>query len=79
MTKTSIMNVEGIEIALTTINDEDYISLTDIIKAKDGDFFISDWLRNRNTLEYLGAWDSMSNPDFNYGEFAIIKCNAGLN
>ena len=78
MTKTSIMNVEGIEIALTTINDEDYISLTDIIKAKDGDFFISDWLRNRNTLEYLGAWESMSNPDFNYGEFAIIKSKAGL-
>ena len=59
MTKTSIMTVQGIDIALTTINDEDYISLTDIIKAKDGDFFISDWLRNRNTLEYLGAWESM--------------------
>ena len=64
---------------LTTINDEDYISLTDIIKAKDGDFFISDWLRNRNTLEYLGAWESMFNPDFNYGEFATIKSKAGLN
>ena len=79
MTKTSIMTVQGIDIALTTINDEDYISLTDIIKAKDGDFFISDWLRNRNTLEYLGAWESMFNPDFNYGEFAIIKSKAGLN
>ena len=73
------MTVQGIDIALTTINDEDYISLTDIIKAKDGDFFISDWLRNRNTLEYLGAWESMFNPDFNYGEFAIIKSKAGLN
>ena len=79
MTKTSIMTVQGIDIALTTINDEDYISLTDIIKAKDGEFFISDWLRNRNTLEYLAAWESMSNPDFNYGEFAIIKSKAGLN
>ena len=79
MTKTSIMTVQGIDIALTTINDEDYISLTDIIKAKDGEFFISDWLRNRNTLEYLAAWESMSNPDFNYGEFAIIKRKAGLN
>ena len=73
------MTVQGIDIALTTINDEDYISLTDIIKAKDGEFFISDWLRNRNTLEYLAAWESMSNPDFNYGEFAIIKSKAGLN
>lgn len=77
MTKTSIMTVQGIDIALTTINDEDYISLTDIIKAKDGDFFISDWLRNRNTLEYLGAWESMFNPDFNYGEFATIKGKSG--
>ena len=79
MAKTSIMNVQGIDIALTTISDEDYISLTDIIKAKDGDFFISDWLRNRNTLEYLGAWETMFNPDFNYGEFDIIKSKAGLN
>ena len=35
--------------------------------------FISDWLRNRNTIEFLGVWESMYNPDFNYGEFAIIK------
>jgi hypothetical protein len=50
-----------------------------MIKAKDGDFFIADWLRNRNTLEYLGIWESVYNPDFNYGEFAIIKSKAGLN
>ncbi len=50
-----------------------------MLKAKDGDFFISDWLRNRNTVEYLGIWESVYNPDFNYGEFAIIKSQAGLN
>ena len=50
-----------------------------MIKAKDGDFCISDWLRNRNTLEYIGVWEQMYNPNFNYGEFAIIKSNAGLN
>ena len=50
-----------------------------MIKAKDGDFFISDWLRNRNTIEYLGIWESIYNPNFNYGEFAIIKSRAGLN
>ena len=60
-------------------NDNDYISLTDMIKAKDGDFFISDWLRNRNTLEYIGTWEMMYNPNFNYGEFATIKEKAGLN
>ena len=43
------------------------------------DFFISDWLRNRNTVEFLGIWESVYNPGFNYGEFAIIKSQAGLN
>ncbi len=47
-----------------------------MIKAKDGDFFVTDWLRNRNTLEYLGIWERMYNPDFNYGEFAIIRNKA---
>ena len=42
-------------------------------------FFISDWLRNRNTVEYLGIWESVYNSNFNYGEFAIIKSHAGLN
>ena len=46
---------------------------------KEGDFFISDWLRNRNTVEYLGIWERIHNPDFNYGEFATIKSQAGLN
>lgn len=48
-------------------------------KLKDGDFFISDWLRNRNTIEYIGIWERIHNPDFNYGEFAVIKSQAGLN
>jgi len=50
-----------------------------MLKAKDGDFFISDWLRNRNTVEFLGIWESVHNPDFNYGEFATIRTQAGLN
>ena len=50
-----------------------------MLKSKDGDFFISDWLRNRNTVEFLGIWEQVYNPTFNYGEFAIIKSQAGLN
>jgi hypothetical protein len=50
-----------------------------MLKAKEGDFFIADWLRNRNTVEYIGIWESVYNPNFNYGEFAIIKSQAGLN
>ncbi|MBF0430771.1 MAG: KilA-N domain-containing protein [Fibrobacteria bacterium] len=62
-----------------TVTKDDFISLTDMLKAKDGDFFISDWLRNRNTVEYLGIWECVHNPKFNCGEFAIIKSQAGLN
>lgn len=50
-----------------------------MIRAKDGDFFITDWLRNRNTLEYIGIWEKVYNPNFNYGEFAIIRNQSGLN
>lgn len=73
------INVRGTEITIIRREDEDYISLTDMLKAKDGDFFISDWLRNRNTVEFLGIWETVHNPDFNSGEFAIIKSRAGLN
>ena len=44
------------EISYIKIEDEDYISITDMLKSKEGDFFISDWLRNRNTIEFLGIW-----------------------
>jgi len=71
--------VQNIEIRVVRINDEDYICLTDMIKAKDGDFFVTDWLRNRNTLEYIGLWERFYNTGFNYGEFAIIKSQSGLN
>ncbi len=79
MAKNRKIQVEGKEITIIFDNQQEYISLTDMLKAKDGDFFISDWLRNRNTVEYLGIWESVYNPNFNYGEFAIIKSQAGLN
>ena len=71
--------VKDTEINILNVNNEDYICLTDMIKAKDGDFFVTDWLRNRNTLEYIGIWEKVYNPNFNYGEFAIIRSQAGLN
>jgi hypothetical protein len=78
-TKKVTIDVLGTTITVLSGRDEDYISLTDMLKAKDGDFFISDWLRNRNTVEFLGIWESVHNPGFNYGEFAVIKSQAGLN
>jgi hypothetical protein len=74
--KNRVITIKGENITITA---KDYISLTDMLKAKDGDFFISDWLRNRNTIEYLGIWEKIHNPDFNYGEFATIRSQAGLN
>ncbi|NII28750.1 KilA-N domain-containing protein [Pseudoflavitalea sp. X16] len=79
MSKSKKIQVEGREITILVENEQEFISLTDMLKAKDGDFFLSDWLRNRNTIEYLGIWESVYNPIFNYGEFAIIKSQAGLN
>ncbi len=77
--KKTTISVQGTAITVLSQEGEGYISLTDMMKAKDGDFFISDWLRNRNTVEFLGIWESVFNPDFNYGEFATIKSQAGLN
>lgn len=71
--------VKDTKINVLQINEQDYMCITDMLKAKDGDFFITDWLRNRNTLEYLGIWESIYNPNFNYGEFAAIRSKSGLN
>ncbi len=80
MAKSRKIIVQGREIRIILQKEsEDFISLTDMLKAKDGDFFISDWLRNRNTVEFLGIWESVHNSNFNYGEFATIKSQVGLN
>lgn len=80
MVKSKKIIVQGKQISIILHKgDDDFISLTDMLKAKDGDFFISDWLRNRNTVEFLGIWEKIHNPNFNYGEFATIKSQAGLN
>ena len=71
--------VQDTEITVSKLNGEDYICITDMLKAKDGDFFVTDWLRNRNTMEFLGVWERIYNPNFNYGEFATIRNQAGLN
>ena len=71
--------VKDTEITVVQVDSTDYICLTDMIKAKDGDFFFSNWLRNRNTIEFLGIWEKVNNPSFNYAEFDIIKSQAGLN
>ncbi len=73
------INVNEVEVSVIKVKDVDYNSLTDMIRSRDGEFFFSNWLRNRNTVEFLGIWEKINNPDFNYVEFDIIKSNAGLN
>ena len=79
MKKLKKLKVKGSIITVIEHRSEDYISLTDMVKAKDGTFYIADWLRNANTLDYIAAWEQMHNPDFNDGEFATIRKSAGSN
>ena len=76
------INVKGRDIIINNINDEDYISITDIVRYKDDkrtDYIIQNWLRNRNTIEFLGIWEKLNNPNFNPIEFDGFRNQAGLN
>ena len=76
------VNVKGTEVTILAHNEQDYISLTDIARHRDPertDYLISNWLRNRNTIEFLGVWESLYNPKFNPIEFDGIRKTAGLN
>lgn len=74
-----IIKVDGIDISLKEVNNDDYLCLTDIAKGKDGDDHIKNWMRNRNTIEYLGIWESLNNPQFKGVEFDTFRKEAGLN
>lgn len=75
------INVQNTEITVVSYNEADYISLTDIAKFKSDDptAVIGNWMRNRNTVEYLGIWESLYNPGFNPIEFEGFRKEAGLN
>jgi hypothetical protein len=76
----SKIDVQGNEISVVVVNKEDYISLTDMVKnIENGLSLIEKWLRNKNTIEFLGIWEEIYNPDFNSIEFEGIKNQAGLN
>ncbi len=76
------LTVQGRVVGLVSTGDEDYFSLTDIARhrnAEHTDDLIRNWLRNRNTLEFLGIWERLNNPGFNPVEFDGIRMQAGLN
>ena len=74
------ITVQNTQITVVTINERDYISLTDMVRnIENGPALIEKWLRNKNTIEFLGIWEEMYNPNFNSPEFEGIKNAAGLN
>lgn len=79
MAKNKTITVKGTEIAVITHNNDDYISLTDMIKPFGDETIIKNWLRNRNTVEFLGIWEQIYNPGFNPVEFDLIRNQTGLN
>ena len=76
------LKVQDIEISLATIDNQDYISLTDMAKGKNDEAraadIIKNWIRNRSTLEFLGTWEILYNPNFKVVEFDHFKKEAGL-
>ena len=78
-----VIHANGIDIRIyTTDFQNEYISLTDIAKYKNSEdprFVIQNWMRNRDTIEFLGLWEILSNPNFNRVQFEAVKKDAGLN
>lgn len=82
MAKSNKIEVKGSEIAILSNSDQDYICITDIARHKDPehiDDIIKNWLRNRNTIELLGYWEILNNPNFKPVEFDGFRKQAGLN
>lgn len=80
MAKGKKISVRGAEITILAQNDVDFISLTDMTRGfKEGSGLIGKWITNKNTLEYLGTWERINNPNFNYPEFGVIEQEAGVN
>jgi len=79
MTKSKTITVKGTEITIIKHHNDDYISLTDMVKGFGDDTMIYSWMRNRNTVEFLGIWEEINNPGFKGNEFVTFKMQAGLN
>ena len=81
-TKNTKLEVQGISIAVFQSNKDDYISLTDIAKSKENDSraadVIKNWIRNRGTIEFIGTWEQLHNPNFKVVEFDHFRMHAGL-
>lgn len=71
----SKINVKGVEISIVSKNEQDYICLTDMVKGEEGGDHIKNWMRNRNTVEFLAIWEKLHNPNFKGIEFDTFRFN----
>ena len=80
MAKSKKLNINESPITVINQNETDYISLTDMTASfREGSGLIGKWVTNKNTLEYIGVWEKINNPNFNYPEFGVIAQEAGVN
>ncbi|MDD4032518.1 MAG: KilA-N domain-containing protein [Bacteroidales bacterium] len=79
MTKQTQIEVENKRISIIQQDNQDYICLTDMVRGEEGDDYIRNWMRNRNTVEYLGLWETLNNPNFKGVEFDTFRKESGLN
>ena len=79
MTKNSQIEVKDKLISIVKQYEQDYICLTDMVKGEEGSDHIRNWMRNRNTVEFIGLWETLNNPDFKPVEFDTFRKQAGLN
>jgi len=73
------ITVKGTAIRIIEVQKSDFIALTDMVRSYGDDTLIYSWMRNRNTLEFIGIWEQLNNPDFKGNEFVTLKMQAGLN
>src|SRR5476649_2063278 len=76
--KNRSITVQGSDVSIATRHELDYISLTDMLRKFGDDSILYNWLRNRNTIEFLGIWEQLYNPNFKPIEFDRFKSQAGL-
>ena len=79
MGKTTKIKVEEKLISIVKKDEQDYICLTDMVRGEDGSDHIRNWMRNRNTVEFIGLWETLYNPNFKPVEFDTFRKQADLN
>ena len=79
MAKTTKIQVEDKLISIVKRDKQDYICLTDMVRDEGGSDHIRNWMRNRNTVEFIGLWETLHNPHFKPVEFDTFRKQAGLN